>query len=366
MSFRRMVSLACWFSIFACGAVVLVIVRIEAPEALASPRPLLVALAVLMGFFSVAAAYVVSWSLGAQMKRIAGVLKEKARGEPGEPSSVNLPIAFNELGYLSATLNVFNRNYIEEVKRNEAAKQQLTGADEEKSLFLATISHELRTPLNTILGFSQVLIDGTEGELSDSQLENIKIIEHSGHNLLGLINDILDLSELESGRLQIHRQKVNIHPLIQETVKEVSGQIRGKRTTILTQLEGTALEVYADPKRTYQILMNLLNNAVKFTPKGEILVRTQSREGAAVVEVKDAGYGIAPQDLPFIFLEFRQAGSLRSRRKGAGLGLAICKRLVEVQGGAISCESTPSKGSTFTFTLPLYSGQPEAKDEKSD
>jgi len=319
---------------------------------------------VLIGAFAASsfiAAVITASDINDHLVRITSMLKEKTEGEVNEPTSVNLPILFNEIGCMAVSLNQFNRKFREETKRNDEARNQLSRIDEEKAHFLAVISHELRTPLNTILGFSQILLDGVEGELSDSQKENIKIIKHSGHNLLALINDILDLSELESGRLQIHYQKVDLAPLIKATVKEVSGQIKGKRTSIGADVQGSPIHVYADPKRIYQILINLLNNAVKFTPKGEIIVKTE-REGDFVrVEVRDAGYGISPQDLPFIFLEFRQAGSLRSRRKGAGLGLAICKRLVEVQGGVIECESTPGKGSTFGFTIPLYTDQDEKK-----
>jgi signal transduction histidine kinase len=322
---------------------------------------LLALLLVAFDAMALVAAFITASGVNQHLARITSILKGKTEGEVNEPASVNLPIQFNEIGYVAVSLNQFNRKFGEETKRHDEARSQLSRTDEEKAHFLAMISHELRTPLNTILGFSQILLDGMEGELSDSQKENIKIIRHSGHNLLSLINDILDLSELESGRLQIHRQKVDLVPLIRTTVKEISGQIKGKRTTIAADVPAGPMDVYADPKRVYQVLMNLLGNAVKFTPKGEIVVNSE-REGDFVrVHVRDAGYGISPQDLPFIFLEFRQAGSLRSRRKGAGLGLAICKRLVEVQGGAIECESTPGKGSTFSFTLPLYADQDESR-----
>lgn len=361
MRFRPLYLLLCGFAILALGALLAGFSRFLLPGSTCE-HPVL--LAVLIGAFaagSFIAAVITATDVHNHFARITSMLKEKTEGEVSDPTSVYLPIQFNEIGCMEVSLNQFNRKFREETRRNDEAQNQLSRIDEEKAHFLAMISHELRTPLNTILGFSQILLDGVEGELSDSQKENIKIIKHSGHNLLALINDILDLSELESGRLQIHYQKTDIIPLIKTTVKEVSGQIKGKRTSIAANVDQGPLDVYADPKRVYQILMNLLGNAVKFTPKGEIIVKTE-RDGDFVrVHVRDAGYGISPQDLPFIFLEFRQAGSLRSRRKGAGLGLAICKRLVEVQGGVIECESMPGKGSTFSFTIPLYAGQDEKR-----
>jgi signal transduction histidine kinase len=359
MKFRSLYLLLCGSGIAAIAAL-LILVSVFGPPGTTCKHPVL--LAVLLGAFAalaLTAAFITASDIHNFLQRITSILKEKTKGEVNEPTSMNLPIRFNEIGCVAVSINQFNRKFREETRRNDEAQNQLSRTDEEKAHFLAMISHELRTPLNTILGFSQILLDGVEGELSDSQNENIKIIKHSGHNLLSLINDILDLSELESGRLQIHRQKVDLVPLIRTTVKEVSGQIKGKRTTITSGVPDGAISVYADPKRVYQVLMNLLGNAVKFTPKGEIIVDAEREEGFVRVQVRDAGYGISPQDLPFIFLEFRQAGSLRSRRKGAGLGLAICKRLVEVQGGVIDCESTPGKGSTFSFTLPLYTDQEE-------
>ncbi len=361
MRFRSLYLLLCGSGIVATAALIIVLSNLLPPQASCEHPALLAFMIAIFAAIALAAALVTASGINDHLVRITSVLKAKTEGEVSEPTSVNLPIQFNEIGYMSVSLNQFNRKFREETRRNDEARNQLSRTDEEKAHFLAVISHELRTPLNTILGFSQILVEGVEGELSDSQKENIKIIKHSGNNLLALINDILDLSELESGRLRIHPQKVDLVPLIKTTVKEVSGQIKGKRTTIAADVPAGPMHIYADPKRLYQILMNLLNNAVKFTPKGEIIVRAEKEGDFVSVQVSDAGYGISPQDLPFIFLEFRQAGSLRSRRKGAGLGLAICKRLVEVQGGAIECESTPGKGSTFTFTIPLYAEQDEKK-----
>lgn len=355
MGIRKLYLLAVILGVASCSLAIYLILKALDPTIDLRHAAILVGLGSLLALIAIAAAWMVSSDLAQQLARIIRFLKEKTNVRGGEAGSIQLPMAYNEIGQLSWTLNTFSKKFMEEIKRNEEARGQLSKVDEEKSHFLAVISHELRTPLNTILGFSQLLVDGTEGELSDSQRENIKIIQQSGKNLLSLINDILDLSELESGRLQIKLQKTDIEKIIRSTIKEVSGQIKRKRTTITADIPVPPPPVRADPKRVYQIIMNLLNNAVKFTPKGDIVVRTRTRDEDFVeVQVQDAGYGISPQDLPFIFLEFRQAGSMGSRRKGSGLGLAICKRLLEVQGGTISVESTPGKGSTFTFTLPIH------------
>jgi signal transduction histidine kinase len=355
MNIKKLYVLAVILGIASFCLIVYAIFRIMGPAVDSRHAAVLIAFGSLLALFAVAAAWTVSSDIKQQLSRVIQFLKEKTKVEGREGASIQLPMAYNEIGTLSLTLGIFSRKFRDEIKRNEEAKSQLNKIDEEKSHFLSVISHELRTPLNTILGFSQLLVEGTEGELSDSQKENIKIIQQSGKNLLSLINDILDLSELESGRLQINLQKTDIEKIIRSTIKEVSGQIRRKRTTITADFTVPPPAVRADPKRVYQIVMNLLNNAVKFTPKGEIAVRTKTKgEDFVEVQVQDAGYGISPQDLPFIFLEFRQAGSMGSRRKGSGLGLAICKRLVELQGGGISVESIPGKGSTFTFTLPVF------------
>ena len=363
MQFKSLYVTVTGGGIVACGAAVFFFFR--SADILTDPGKgaIIVSFIAALALFALAAAYQFASHIDFQISRIIGYLKQKSGSAISDTPLISFPVSFNEIGRLTATLNRLNRKLRDESRKNEEATQQMKQIDEEKSHFLATVSHELRTPLNTIIGFTQLLVDGTEGELSDSQRENIKIIGHSGRNLLSLINDILDLSELESGRLQIAPREVNLEELIRTTVKEVSGQIKRKRATIIADIPEPPPPVYADPKRVYQILMNLLGNAVKFTPKGEIVVKTRQAGDFVEVEVRDAGYGISPKDLPFIFLEFKQVGNLQSRRKGSGLGLAICKRLVEFQGGTISVQSMPGKGSTFTFSLPVFRDQDDARRE---
>lgn len=315
---------------------------------------LVIAVFALTGFLPV---FSVAETINSSFARIISFLEWRVKKKSIEAHPVDLPVGPDEIGRFCAHLNYVSREFEREVKKNKEVQMELKKIDEEKSKFLAMMSHELKTLLNTILGFSQLLLEGTEGELTESQKGNIKIIHSSGKNLLSLINDILDLSELESGKPHIMKQRVNVKGLITSTIREVSGQIKGKKTVIVSDISPDTTDAYADGKRVYQILINLLTNAVKFTPRGEIVVRTRNVDGFVQVEVADAGYGIAPRDLPYIFLEFKQAGTISSRRKGTGLGLAICKRLVELQGGKIEVESKPGKGSKFTFTLPAYTGQ---------
>ena len=236
------------------------------------------------------------------------------------------------------------------------AREELMRIDREKGEFLSIVSHELRTPLNTILGFSQLLIEGTEGKLSDPQVEDLRIIQMSGRNLLSLINDILDLSAIESGTIQIRPTAVDVASIARDVHREFQGQLKGKRTTMDLVLERETLTAHGDPRRIYQIIMNLVSNAVKFTTRGTVTLSAREDGDFVVVEVADTGAGIPETDIETIFSEFAQSGTSSMRRKGTGLGLAICRKLVELHGGEISVRSVESAGSTFTFTLPRRGG----------
>ncbi len=275
-----------------------------------------------------------------------------------------LPLAEDEAGRLSATFNLWQLRFGDEMREYMRSREDLKRIDEEKSEFLSVVSHELRTPLNTILGFSQLLIDGIEGSLTEGQIEDLRIINTSGKNLLGLINDIIDLSAIESGTIQIQAGTVDMDALSREVHQEFMGQVRGKGTTLLLEAGKGPVLAHADKRRVYQILNNLVSNAIKFTPKGTVKISLRetppasgSGRGQVEVEVEDTGAGIPSSDMETIFSEFMQSGSASMRRKGTGLGLAISKRLLDLQGGTIRVWSEEGKGSRFTFTL-----QPAAED----
>ena len=233
--------------------------------------------------------------------------------------------------------------------------REIEAANQHKSEFLANVSHELRTPLNAIIGFSEVLLEKYFGELNDKQNEYVDDILSSGRHLLSLINDILDLSKVEAGRMELEVTTFHLPDAIDNALLLV--RERASRHGIkLDQVIDERLGDYTgDERKIKQILVNLLTNAVKFTPEGgQVKVEARLGDSAVILSVVDTGIGIAKEDQEAIFEEFRQAsGSYAHKREGTGLGLTLTKRFVEMHGGKIWVESEVGKGSTFTFTLPI-------------
>jgi signal transduction histidine kinase len=260
--------------------------------------------------------------------------------------------SLDEAGDLSRAVNRLAAHHAVEEARGEEARRRLDEADREKSEFLATVSHELRTPLNSIIGFSQLLLGGMDGDLSQAQREDVHIVESSGNHLLGIINDILDLSAMESRRIDLSRVIVHLDALAREVVRAAEGQLRGKSIVLRVDMRPPPDPVDADPKRLRQILGNLVANAIKFTQKGEIVVRARAVGRFVEVEVADTGPGIPSSELETIFESYAQLGDAKVRRRGTGLGLAICRHLVELHGGEIRAESQLGRGSSFFFTVP--------------
>ena len=263
---------------------------------------------------------------------------------------------------------------ITERKRDEAEKRKfaesLAGSNQElelrnrevqratqmKSKFLASMSHELRTPLNAIVGFSDLLAEQTAGELNDKQKRFVNHIKEGSAHLLQLINDILDLSKIEAGQLEIRCEDFQVRDALPEVLSTIRPLAMAKNIEVQQKLR-TDRPVYADRVRFKQILYNLLSNAVKFTPKGgRIEIDCFESADQIGLSVTDTGIGIRPEDQKIVFEEFRQVEGKRGAvNEGTGLGLAITKRLVEQQGGKISLSSEPGRGSQFTFTLPAGS-----------
>ncbi|MGD9602875.1 MAG: GAF domain-containing protein [Gammaproteobacteria bacterium] len=233
--------------------------------------------------------------------------------------------------------------------------RQLEAANRHKSEFLANMSHELRTPLNAVIGFSEVLIERMFGDLNDKQEDYLKDIHASGKHLLSLINDILDLSKIEAGRMELDVEDFDLRSALENTLTLV--RERAERHGIALALEAAEdLDGFrADQRKFKQVMLNLLSNAVKFTPDGgRITVRARlAAPDLLEVAVADTGIGIAPEYLETIFEEFRQAGgSYTNKQEGTGLGLSLTRRIVELHGGRIGVDSEPGAGATFTFTLP--------------
>ena len=233
--------------------------------------------------------------------------------------------------------------------------RQLEIANKHKSEFLANMSHELRTPLNAIIGFSEVLLERLFGELNAKQDDYLKDIHSSGLHLLSLINDILDLSKIEAGRMELAPSPFNLAAALSNAMTLVRERAQQHGIALDLQVDPTLGEITADERKFKQIVVNLLSNAVKFTPDGgRIDVAARQDEGHVIIAVHDTGIGIAAQDQAAVFEEFRQVGrDYTNKQEGTGLGLALTKRFVELHGGRIWLESEPGKGSTFTFAIPL-------------
>jgi len=235
----------------------------------------------------------------------------------------------------------------------EKARAQAEQANELKSQFLANMSHELRTPLNSIINFTRILSTGMRGPVNVEQLDYLQRVRQSGEHLLGLINDILDLSKIEAGRMELYTETLHIPDLVQGVLATVAGLTKGKPIELLQELEANLPPIKADRTRIRQVLLNLLSNAAKFTDAGTITVGATCHDGQLIMRVTDTGIGIAQADLETVFEEFRQVEADTNRRyEGTGLGLAICRRLIEIHGGRIWVESTLGVGSTFAFSLP--------------
>jgi CheY-like chemotaxis protein/two-component sensor histidine kinase len=238
----------------------------------------------------------------------------------------------------------------------ELRNREVEQATKLKSRFLASMSHELRTPLNAIVGFSGLLADGTAGETNDKQKRFVTHIKDGAHHLLQLINDILDLSKIEAGQLEIHCEDFQVKDALPEVLSTIRPLAMAKNIQVHHNL-AAAYSIYADRVRFKQILYNLLSNAVKFTPEGGRVSIHYAEQGELIcISVADTGIGIRAEDQKVIFEEFRQVDG-DGAHEGTGLGLAITKRLVEQQGGNIWLESEFGKGTCFSFTLPAGSAQ---------
>ena len=232
--------------------------------------------------------------------------------------------------------------------------RQLEVASRHKSEFLANMSHELRTPLNAIIGFSEVLSEKMFGDLNDKQDEYLKDIHASGQHLLSLINDILDLSKIEAGRMELEPTDCHLPATLDNALSLVRERAGRHGIALHAAIDDGIEYIRADERKIKQVLLNLLSNAIKFTPEGgQIEIRAKSVNGSIEVSVSDTGIGIAPEDQEAIFEEFQQVGTAAKKVEGTGLGLALSRKFVELHGGRISVQSELGAGSTFTFTLPL-------------
>ena len=236
----------------------------------------------------------------------------------------------------------------------EAKSRELEVASQHKSEFLANMSHELRTPLNAVIGFSEVLLERMFGEVNDKQAEYLGDIHTSAQHLLSLINDILDLSKVEAGRMELDVVAFDLPTAIENALTLVRERAGRRGIALEWAIDGRLGAIRGDERKIKQVLLNLLSNALKFTPEGgRVEVRADIAAGFAEIAVTDTGIGIASADHDAVFEEFRQVGNADKKSEGTGLGLSLSKKFIELHGGRIWLKSEIGAGSTFTFTLPL-------------
>jgi len=237
------------------------------------------------------------------------------------------------------------------------ARDQAEEGHRLKSQFVANISHELRTPLNLIVGFTELMFQSPEyygAKLPPGYLHDLGIVHRNARHLQDLVDDVLDLSRIEAARMGLLKEETDPGELIREVADTARSLVESRGLALHLQIAENLPRLWIDPLRVRQVLFNLLNNAARFTEEGSVTVKAEVADGSLLVSMEDTGVGIAPQDIPKVFEEFRQLdGSTRRRHGGAGLGLAISKHFVQLHGGRIWVESEPGKGSKFTFTLPL-------------
>jgi signal transduction histidine kinase len=268
------------------------------------------------------------------------------------PSGEPVPVrTVDALGALAVGFNRLLGRFAIASEAYREDRERAAAADRERSAFLAALSHELRSPLNAILGFADVLTAEVDGPLSASAKDDVAQIRESGAHLLSLINDILELSALESGELRLVRERVDVSAVAHDVVREARGLV--ERKALRLAVEGQSVVARVDARRIRQILSNLVSNAIKFTSKGEVVVSV-GRVGSMVrLEVRDTGPGIPPAERTLIFEHYKQSLAETGRRRGTGLGLAITRRLVELHHGQISVESELGRGASFVVVLPI-------------
>jgi signal transduction histidine kinase len=327
----------------------------EPAAAEAAPALLRALSALTMLLVGVAAA--VAWAVARDANKDVDFVADRVRPMVhvrSEPAGEAVPVrTMDEVGALTVAFNALVDRFAAAQSSYGSDLERVRAADRDRAAFLAAISHELRSPLNAILGFADVLVQEVDGPLSPDAREEVEQIRVSGKHLLDLINDILELSALEGGQLQLSRARVDVGAIAWDVVREAQGLVGARPVRV--RLEGEqGVHADADPKRVRQMLTNLVGNAIKFTAAGEVVVQV-GREGRfARLSVRDTGPGISPQERATIFQEYKQTQAERTRRRGTGLGLAITRRLVAMHQGSIQVESDVGRGSVFKLLLPAW------------
>lgn len=252
----------------------------------------------------------------------------------------------------------FEERSLERWIADRTGTQPLGRSESIKEVFVATVSHELRTPLTIVQEGVSQLAEGLLGDMTQEQRQSLTIVLRNVDRLRRLIDDLLDISALEAGKIRLQKEWVNLKDLLQPVVAAIEPRVKEKNLQLKVHLSSSPSKIFADGERVVQIFNRLVENAVRFTEEGFIEISLQSRENEVACVISDTGIGIAEGDFPKLFDKFQQFGRIEGGGfRGTGLGLAIAKKLIELHGGAIRVESAPGKGTTVTFTLPKLSAQ---------
>jgi signal transduction histidine kinase len=316
----------------------------EGKRSYTTSRAIVIAFALASIILALSLGYAISWSVLGPVMEIEARLGRIAAGDFTQRAQV---ANRDELGALAENVNHM-------CEKLGHLYEQIEKTSKHKSQFLANMSHELRTPLNAILGYSELLIDGIYGEIGEKAHGVLERLHTNGRHLLGLINDILDLSKIEAGQVTLSIDDYSISTLVNSVVTTTESLAREKGLALNTSIaEGLPLG-RGDERRLLQVLLNLVGNAIKFTEKGSVEITAGITDQQLLVSVRDTGPGIAEADQMRIFEEFQQVEGTSTRTKvGTGLGLAIAKRIIELHGGTITVKSALGAGSTFHVTLPV-------------
>jgi signal transduction histidine kinase len=278
---------------------------------------------------------------------IGVLLLQRGVVQPFDDKQIELASTFAD----QAVIAIENVRLFDEIQDKS---RQLAEASQHKSQFLANMSHELRTPLNAILGYTELIIDGIYGETPEKAQAVLKRVESNGKHLLGLINDVLDLSKIEAGQLKLSLADYSIKDVVYNVVSAVEPLATKKKLDFKVDVRPDMPTAHGDEQKLTQVLLNLAGNAIKFTDAGEVAIKVTAANGSYTVAIQDTGPGISAADQAKLFQQFQQAdNSITKSKGGTGLGLAISKKIIELHGGSISVQSSVGHGSTFAFTLPI-------------